>query len=464
MLRSGDRFARQNRDGPPPSVSQASSCPSIVHYLSGSMLRTRPATGPADRGAAAARPRASVAAGAPGRAFGFPATSVFLGRLSRPQPTAPWSVFRDGSRRLTIGGTRPRGAGRDATRAPPEPCSPDAILRSPPPPPRACPRRGCRRASAATISRALSLSLQSSFRRSLAVRLVRYRNRGVISLGRASPAAFGLRYKAGLLAGGGPCARAVRDPRGFNSPRLLATFQSSWSLATRARLPLVTTPAPSRTPDSTPDSILFVRHYSGPPCWFLLLPIVICLSSRGTLLLPDATVGTAPQGPVPRFLSGRPVRARLLPRPGGAPRVPPLFAARCGCPDPRRSPGRRCPAVDVAILAGTRDRLFPGRRHLLCPRRRADRAAPPVRTPRRVPSTLSGEDYASRADRSSLPARRIAAGGGPRFCGGAPRVASRRRTAYLSTSTRRAVPGRAARVSARSNDRASLLLTECVFP
>ena len=42
--------------------------------------------------------------------------------------------------------------------------------------------------------------------------------------------------------------------------------------------------------DSTSDSILFVRHYSGPPCWFLLLPIVICLSSRGTLLPSDATV------------------------------------------------------------------------------------------------------------------------------------------------------------------------------
>jgi len=59
--------------------------------------------------------------------------------------------------------------------------------------------RDCRCASATTISRALSLSLQSSFRRSLAVRLVRYRNRDTISLGRASPAVFSLRYKADLL-------------------------------------------------------------------------------------------------------------------------------------------------------------------------------------------------------------------------------------------------------------------------
>ena len=42
--------------------------------------------------------------------------------------------------------------------------------------------------------------------------------------------------------------------------------------------------------DSTLDSILFVRHYSGPPSWFLLLRIVICLSSPGTLLPSDATV------------------------------------------------------------------------------------------------------------------------------------------------------------------------------
>ncbi|XP_067951784.1 serine/arginine repetitive matrix protein 2-like [Watersipora subatra] len=181
--------------------------------------------------------------------FGFPPTSAFPGRSSRPRPTAPWSVFRDGSRRRTLGGTRPPGTGRAATRATPEHSLPG---RDPPIAPSAAarrtPRRGCRRASAATISRALSLSLQSSFRRSLAVRLVRYRNRAVISLGRASPAAFGLRYKAGLLALGGPSARAVGDPRGSNSPRPMATFQSSWSPATRARLPLVTTPRPPAGP------------------------------------------------------------------------------------------------------------------------------------------------------------------------------------------------------------------------
>lgn len=42
--------------------------------------------------------------------------------------------------------------------------------------------------------------------------------------------------------------------------------------------------------DSTSDGTLFVRHYSGSPSWFLLLRIVICLSSPGTLLPSDATV------------------------------------------------------------------------------------------------------------------------------------------------------------------------------
>jgi len=40
MLTSSDRFARQNRDDPPPGVSQASAWASIVHHLSGSMHRT----------------------------------------------------------------------------------------------------------------------------------------------------------------------------------------------------------------------------------------------------------------------------------------------------------------------------------------------------------------------------------------------------------------------------------------
>jgi len=86
-------------------------------------------------------------------------------------------------------------------------------------------RRGCRCGSAATISRAISLSPQSSFQRSLAVRLVRYRNRGVISLGRASPADFSLRYKAGLLAGDRRYTRVGALPRDYHPLWPLTTFQ-----------------------------------------------------------------------------------------------------------------------------------------------------------------------------------------------------------------------------------------------
>ena len=74
--------------------------------------------------------------------------------------------------------------------------------------------------------------------------------------------------------------------------------------------------------DSTLDSILFVRHYSGPPSWFLLLRIVICLSSPGTLLPSDATVRNLFRSPTTtkvvnrqrkfrRFDCGRQTTARI---------------------------------------------------------------------------------------------------------------------------------------------------------
>ncbi len=42
--RFDDRFARQNRDGPPPAFSLASPCPGIVHHLSGPSARALPAS------------------------------------------------------------------------------------------------------------------------------------------------------------------------------------------------------------------------------------------------------------------------------------------------------------------------------------------------------------------------------------------------------------------------------------
>lgn len=65
----------------------------------------------------------------------------------------------------------------------------------------------------------------------------------MISLGRASPATFGLRNKAGLLAGGRRLRDPGRAPRGSNSLWPLATFQIVLRPGTEAAsLVLVTTP------------------------------------------------------------------------------------------------------------------------------------------------------------------------------------------------------------------------------
>jgi len=66
--------------------------------------------------------------------------------------------------------------------------------------------------------------------------------------------------------------------------------------------------------DSTLDGTRFVRHYSGSPSWFLLLRIVICLSSPGTLLPSDATVRnlfSSTRRKFRRFDFGRQTTARI---------------------------------------------------------------------------------------------------------------------------------------------------------
>lgn len=66
--------------------------------------------------------------------------------------------------------------------------------------------------------------------------------------------------------------------------------------------------------DSTLDGTRFVRHYSGSPSWFLLLRIVICLSSPGTLLPSDATVRnlfSTTRRKFRRFDFGRQTTARI---------------------------------------------------------------------------------------------------------------------------------------------------------
>ena len=89
----------------------------------------------------------------------------------------------------------------------------------------------------------------------------------------------------------GDSSRRTPPPRGYNSLRLWRRFSRLARPPVDPRSSSPQLEALARS-DSALDSTLFVRHYSGPPSWFLLLPIMICLSSRGTLLFPDATVRT----------------------------------------------------------------------------------------------------------------------------------------------------------------------------
>lgn len=84
----------------------------------------------------------------------------------------------------------------------------------------------------------------------------------MISLGRASPANFGLRYKAGLLASGRRFRARRHDPTGLSPSVAIGDFPVRlvpWRRT--ATLDLVTTPRTTTHADSTSDSILFVRHY-----------------------------------------------------------------------------------------------------------------------------------------------------------------------------------------------------------
>ena len=190
MPNSRDRFAYQNRYDPPPGVNQASIWSGIVHRLSGLTRRTRYASTASRREAA----RVSLA--------------------------------RDTSRmysRLPCGACLPSGtylARHSHLRGP---CfktgpaceslvtSPSASLAYPEVPLRCATHRlrnSSRNERRGSTARRLPpqrfrVLFHSLFRVLFSVpsryELVLYRNRDVISLGWASPAAFGLRYKAGLL-------------------------------------------------------------------------------------------------------------------------------------------------------------------------------------------------------------------------------------------------------------------------
>ena len=100
MLKSNDRFARQNRCRHPPEFPLASSCSSIVHHLSGP---STPALPPPHRQAdrtgrrcARAKARDLASAGLTDLHFRFARGAKRTPFDSRACWT-PWSVFQDGS-------------------------------------------------------------------------------------------------------------------------------------------------------------------------------------------------------------------------------------------------------------------------------------------------------------------------------------------------------------------------------
>ena len=205
MLKCDDRFARQNRGGPPPEFPLASPSSSIVHHLSGPIGRA-PTRTALDRGTVC--PRCAAAKDDGSRPLHFrwasgsdlPRTRAHVRLLGPCFKTGPMRPPPSLSLRVVPGGRAPEsgvrvrrrgrdsfaegsgrapafGAGRKGRRVAPHPSSSPADGVSP-----STPFRSVGAAAWAwirTVSRTLELSFQSSFHLSLAV-LVRYRSRARI--------------------------------------------------------------------------------------------------------------------------------------------------------------------------------------------------------------------------------------------------------------------------------------------
>ena len=97
----------------------------------------------------------------------------------------------------------------------------------------------------------------------------------VFSLGRHTPPVLGHHSRGTRLSMG---LRAL-SPEVRGCHPLWPCFPAR-SLGLRAQWPTGATLAALAL-----DSSLFVRHYWGNPCWFLFLPLMICLSSGGSLAI-----------------------------------------------------------------------------------------------------------------------------------------------------------------------------------
>ena len=133
--------------------------------------------------------------------------------------------------------------------------------------------------STITVSRSLALSFQSAFQLSFTV-LVCYRSRSRIQLQVKFTTRFGLRFQTTRLRKPQFCR--VAWP--YWCKTIFATaFQRNLDRTTTTKQRLQTQHRKIRENASYALSLtLFTRSYSGYPCWFLFLCLLICLSSAGS--------------------------------------------------------------------------------------------------------------------------------------------------------------------------------------
>ena len=150
----------------------------------------------------------------------------------------------------------------------------------------------------------------------------------VFSLGWNSPPALGCDPKQPDSLAGGQTMRHSRGERGSHPlrRRLPASLTPRGRSARRAN-------HNSRSAISGLGSTLFARRYSGYPCWFLFLRLLICLTSAGSLAGVRVHDDVQPENVIPGTGAACGARARGRPpcpsgrpgawpgRPGGAPNL-----------------------------------------------------------------------------------------------------------------------------------------------
>ncbi|RXN14982.1 senescence-associated [Labeo rohita] len=148
MPRSDDRFARQDRCGPPPGFPLASPCPGIVHHLSGTFARALAPPAPA-RGRGTGRAGGAPPAGAGGSHLGRREAGLHLhcavGARGHPLTRARVRLLGPCFKTGRVGGRPLRGPRAPVVRGPdPRPGGAARPRRTEDSPPRRAPAPGAR--------------------------------------------------------------------------------------------------------------------------------------------------------------------------------------------------------------------------------------------------------------------------------------------------------------------------------